>query len=312
MPMYVRFQLAAGLLIGLVVSPVSAGDTLPAALKEVDALEQSARAVEPGDGHAVGRLVTRARSLLSRLEYAERFDRSAARTARQRVLLIGRALQSLDTPGNLPREIADPPKREKTPKAGGPPSASDTATERRLLEIRGRYISPIRALDAGERLGFTEKHAAILAQETVRFTDEFGAFVSQWQADKKAVRSMTTTNWTEGRRYQLDGDLIFSVPGTVNMQLWRSRWYLEAACDGALLKARQELGLEPVVIIHGSGRPAITWDGGATVAEMLQFAQHAARIGALFEQRIGGDPKPWQAKQQDIESLARSRAIRLN
>ena len=44
---------------------------------------------------------------------------------------------------------------------------------------------------------------------------------------------------------------------------------------------------------------------------MLRFAHNAALIGGLFEQRIGGDPQAWQQKQEEIETLARSRAIKL-
>ena len=69
-----------------------AGDSLAAALADLDGLEQAVRKVEPGDGHAVGRLISRSKSLLSRLEYVGKSDRGAAQSARQKVLQIARAL----------------------------------------------------------------------------------------------------------------------------------------------------------------------------------------------------------------------------
>ena len=293
-----------------VPSPALAQDTLKAVLHSLEQLEQEVRQVEPGDGHAVGRLQASAKSVLARLEFAERFDQRTAKAGQRMVLELARILQAKDEPGNLPIAIADPPRRDLPPPTFGQ-SPSDKTTRQRLDAIRERYYPPLRRLHAGRQMAFTLEHAMLLAKETARFVQEFRQLTRQLQADRHEVRSMPTTSWTEGGRWNLDADLHFAIPDGINSEIWRSRWYLRAACHGALTRAKEELGLVRRVVVNTGGRPAIEWERGATIDDMLQFANRAALVGEFFEEGIDGDPSQWLKTRKEIEGLARSRGLKL-
>jgi hypothetical protein len=236
-------SMAAVMLPLLLASTSDAADSVAKILRDIAEFEEQAREVKAREDRKASILRTRANSLIVRLERVPKEQTSEVQAAKRKVQAIVQELDSKRTSGAPAEPAVKVPKRQFPP--GTPPGSLEDATTARVDVILARYRTPIRVLDVGRKLGLKREDAAIVMQETDRFTREYVALVQQWAKDVVEVRAMPSTPFSEGRRWFADSQLNASVPNTLHMQVRRSRWYLEAGLEGSLRLAKEKLGLIP-------------------------------------------------------------------